>query len=382
MEKAAIKAFVQFWPRARVVICLFHFGQALYRKFGQLKFWKTSDGQAEENRERAFYNLMSLPFLPESKLLLGFKCACSTLPRVESETVMTYFRSHYGFLKFFSPQRWSQRERVIEDLPRTNNGQEGFHRRWNSLFRGTAHPNFWVWIEVVHDVFAENRLDLVRFENDDIPQRKPFYVRTDQLLYDLCCTSTDDLTEANIDQWFHRARGITRRLVPRTDLDKDADDLYLDVDVNEVGSHGTQTNEPVVLHIPMDTANDGDGLPAERVVELLPSRQGATDHSQSPPVQPTQSGEQSGPEAEAQPASAASTWVEHDVAGARWIVTEEDHSELMKAGEMIADRVVDTVAHNRNVVDNRNFIYRRLKERDVETILENYSHPPHPRWKL
>ncbi|KAF4650485.1 hypothetical protein FOL47_001110, partial [Perkinsus chesapeaki] len=379
-------AFLEVWPRSRVVICLFHFGQALYRKFGALKLWTSTDDALDANREKAFYNLMSLPFLPTSKLLLGFRFACANLPHSESETIMTYLRSQYGFLKFFAPQLWGQRDRVLEDLPRTNNGQEGFHRRWNGPFRDTAHPNLWVWIDTVHDVFAANRLELVRYGVGDIPQRKSYYVRTDQLLYDLCSSPADDLTEATrikdpcnvfrrlineypsgiapqsmiaggspktgpttleatIGDRFDRARAITRRLVPRSDLKEDFDDLFFDMEE----SQGKQPDGSVVLHVPVDDA------PGETQVEATPVCGEAEEDLVTIPLQPESrpgavqgssraNGEAGRPSVSqnSQASSLSDTLVEHNVDGARWVLTEEDHVELMQEGEMVADRVVDT----------------------------------------
>ena len=43
---------------------------------------------------------------------------------------------------------WNMNDRVEEDLPRTNNHIEGWHRKMNSAM-GSCHPNIWKFLDVI-----------------------------------------------------------------------------------------------------------------------------------------------------------------------------------------------------------------------------------------
>ncbi|EER04527.1 hypothetical protein Pmar_PMAR029490 [Perkinsus marinus ATCC 50983] len=363
MEKAAMIALKEVWPDCRISICLFHFGQAIYRKFGSWGYWVATADDLAKVRERTFYNLMALPFLPTRLFDAGLRVACSDLPQPQYLRVRNYMRSTYGVFQFFHPSRWNQIDRVLQNLPRTNNAQEGFHRHWNTLFRNHNHPNIWVWIGRVHDQFAANRLDLIELARGNIPRRKAYYVETDYLLYEFCSEDTSQLSPEDLPVWFARARAIVRRVVPRTEVEKDFDDYFEDLmvrppspdpeDAAPVLLPGVENDSAdveggiVVLNIPDDHLIDVSGLleadvPEMRLAGSVPntvvgaeSLSGEARAVSTPPSKTTTD------DHPAPSSSGSPPWVSFDIEGHRLSVSEMDHAELMQEGSFVADSVVD-----------------------------------------
>ncbi|KAF4648016.1 hypothetical protein FOL46_003478, partial [Perkinsus olseni] len=108
-----------------------------------------------------------------------------------------------------TPERWNMRERALAGFPRTNNSQEGFHHKWNTLFAAAVPPIIWTWIDVVLENMREVRTDLVLRNRGDRRRRRAYDQMKDVQLKALCNRGVD---EATLPEWLQRARKITRKL--------------------------------------------------------------------------------------------------------------------------------------------------------------------------
>ncbi|KAF4689693.1 hypothetical protein FOZ63_020946, partial [Perkinsus olseni] len=126
---------------------------------------------------------------------------------VQQYTVRTYLQDGEGVLA--TPERWNMRERALAGFPRTNNSQEGFHHKWNTLFAAAVPPIIWTWIDVVLENMREVRTDLVLRNRGDRRRRRAYDQMKDVQLKALCNRGVD---EATLPEWLQRARKITRKL--------------------------------------------------------------------------------------------------------------------------------------------------------------------------
>ncbi|KAF4719508.1 hypothetical protein FOZ62_012970, partial [Perkinsus olseni] len=141
--------------------------------------FKLGDKDAMRDRRHAYYDLLSVAFLPVKITLEGVLEAVSPLGQEERASILIYFLNTYGPNGLYPPHLWNMRERVREGLPRTNNNQEGFHRKWNSLFTVDGHPNLWSWVLVVHRVMNQVQSDIASLESGAPHKRRRTYEVTD-----------------------------------------------------------------------------------------------------------------------------------------------------------------------------------------------------------
>ncbi|KAF4646585.1 hypothetical protein FOL46_005419, partial [Perkinsus olseni] len=134
---------------------------SIRRKFESLVRKPVASKEQQALREEVYYDILALPFLPLSLVDLGIDFICDKLSGEDRRFLLKYLRPYYGVKGIHPAKLWNLRSRVEQELPRTNNGQEGFHNRWNGHFPGSSHPTIWAWISVVHDLMKETRAELL-----------------------------------------------------------------------------------------------------------------------------------------------------------------------------------------------------------------------------
>lgn len=150
-EIAAMNAVQDLIPSARIQGCFFHLSQSVYRRVC------ASGLQSTYNTQEDFAVLMrmfpSLAFLPTAEIPEAFQDLLEVIP-VEAVPVANYFEDTYvgrprrnGLCSaLFPPEVWSVRESTLEDMPRTNNSVEAWHRGFQRNVGCTA-PNLWFFLD-------------------------------------------------------------------------------------------------------------------------------------------------------------------------------------------------------------------------------------------
>jgi MULE transposase domain len=138
-ETAAFAAFQNRFPQATLHGCFFHLSQSVWRRIQEagLQIRYGADSSF------ALYArcLAAVAFLPENDVVIGFETLTGSADFPdELDPVVDYFESTYiGNIgrggrrrrPLFSHALWSQRQRVIDNLPRTTNSLEGWHNAFN-----------------------------------------------------------------------------------------------------------------------------------------------------------------------------------------------------------------------------------------------------------
>jgi hypothetical protein len=150
-EKASQNAAAQIFSGCRIVGCLFHLGQSLWRKIQECGLVTSyRDG---ENIRMYTKMLLALAFIPIIDVPDAFDELNENRPD-ELDAVYDYWEDTYVDRKRrnlrapprFCVECWNVRDRVENGLPRTNNSVEG----WHHAFQHTVdcnHPNLYKLVE-------------------------------------------------------------------------------------------------------------------------------------------------------------------------------------------------------------------------------------------
>ena len=157
----AIRAFQRVF-HCNVRLCPFHINQALWRKISHVGLAKEYNDVKKPMLHAFLRLLMSVPFLPLSKIEQTFdfifrkQARCETIG-VEDECRERFFEvvDYYErfWLKRIGPALWCQ----FDAGERTNNHSEAFHRSLSKTFQ-VAHPKLAVLINILQKVDAEMTL--------------------------------------------------------------------------------------------------------------------------------------------------------------------------------------------------------------------------------
>ncbi len=144
-ELAAMKAFQHQFPDTALSGCHFHFGQCIWRQL-------QADGfAAAYNSNPAFAKtvkqLIALAFVPADDVIHAFEALTADDSYRQIDSLVNYFEDNFvGRLRRnrrvaprFSIKFWNMYDRVVQNLPRSNNAVEGWHNAFNNSV-GIAHP--------------------------------------------------------------------------------------------------------------------------------------------------------------------------------------------------------------------------------------------------
>lgn len=159
-EMAFIKAFRREFPDAEISACHLHYGQCIYRQVQQsgkqIKYGNDSDFAL------VIKMLIALAFVPEDDVIKSYHT------HVKSDFFKQYAEDMVEILIYFTntwigqPNRRGQREplfpiamwncynAVINNLPRTNNGTEGWHSAFNGRIEA-SHTSMGHFINCIKD---------------------------------------------------------------------------------------------------------------------------------------------------------------------------------------------------------------------------------------
>jgi hypothetical protein len=160
-ETAAMGAFRNKFPSARVTGCYFHLAQSIVRKVNEVGL--KVEYETRDDIRIAVRCLAALSHLPVEDVPEAFDLLTESMPQVDHlDEVITYFEHTYvrgrrlrGRGDNFGPalfpiETWNQRDAAADGIARTNNICEGWHHGLQSLVQ-CSHPTMWRFFDALHN---------------------------------------------------------------------------------------------------------------------------------------------------------------------------------------------------------------------------------------
>lgn len=162
-EKAIIKAVKQEFQNTKQRKCFFHFPQCIMRAIQAQGFKRRYE--IETDFALPFLIISSLAFIPPHKLVKAIDVLCeSDIFPPEAQQVIDYFedtwigrsdRRQRRRPPQFSQEIWSIHDTILEELSKTNNNVEGWHRGFEEQLT-TFYANIWKIKTLSEDKIEQN----------------------------------------------------------------------------------------------------------------------------------------------------------------------------------------------------------------------------------
>ena len=157
--------------------------------------------------------LPALAFVPPEHVVEAFETLQAVLPD-EVAPISDYFEDTYiGRLRrgnqraqpYFSVDIWNVFNRADNDLPRTNNAVEGYHKKLQSS-TSCHHPNLWKFLDIIKGDIGINRVQIDQMLGGHVapPPRKKYMDSNARIL-----TIVNDFANRNILDYL---RGIAHNI--------------------------------------------------------------------------------------------------------------------------------------------------------------------------
>lgn len=176
-EAAFINAVMRLLAETQSKVCFFHGKKSVFRHI-QADAIVYENYRTDEEYALLLNYIGALAFVPVEDVEEGFDLVVSELPD-KCNVIVDYFENTYiGRVArnrrrpaLFPPALWNMHQRVLDDLPRTNNGCQGINDGLNRL-TGAAHLTLSKIVDVFKLSNNLNELELSQLEANRPPKKK------------------------------------------------------------------------------------------------------------------------------------------------------------------------------------------------------------------
>lgn len=179
-EMATINVVKATYPTVRVTGCFFHFGQCLFRKVQELGLW--SDYQTADFN--IFVRMLAaLAFVPADKVIDSFDTLLEGHSPSAAQPLIDYFEDTFIGRPLRRNGRrepliaidiWNVCSRLDDELPKTNNSVEGWHRGFQASL-SCAHPSLWKLIEHLQKEDSLQRFNIIQLQAGNVIRGRKKY---------------------------------------------------------------------------------------------------------------------------------------------------------------------------------------------------------------
>lgn len=179
-EQAALLAFKTVYPDIEQRGCLFHMGQCIWKKLqsiGEIRQRYVSDPEFA----LSIRQILALAFVPTVDVVSAFDDLMESAFFVENQDqirdLINYFEDNWigrpgrrggRSAPLFAHSLWNSFDAVLQDLPKTNNSVEGWHRGFSELI-GANHPTIWKFIDALKTEQNMNEMKIEQYIAGQLP---------------------------------------------------------------------------------------------------------------------------------------------------------------------------------------------------------------------
>lgn len=214
-ELAAINAVLGVFPNAEISGCFFHLSSNVWKKIQSIGLQDHYNNDAEFALHLRM--ICALAFLPPDDVINVFERLTDLIQDQygeEANLLIDYFESTYiGRFRrnapraapMFQLRMWNMFHRTHQEMPRTNNHVEGWHRRFQGLCM-CHHPSLWKFLEVLKKEESLGRAEINQFEaGHPAPAQRRIYLNNNERIL----TLVDDFPNRDNIQYL---RGIAHNI--------------------------------------------------------------------------------------------------------------------------------------------------------------------------
>lgn len=190
-ETALHISFQEIFENTRIKGCFFHFCQSVWRHI------QTIHEVRQKYIEDTMFalnlrQLLALAFVPTQDVVKYFNELLTQNFYVENmnllQPLINYFEDTWIGYPYrhnqrknpkFHLQYWNQYENVLDDLPKTNNNIEGWHKAFSTLLAAN-HPIIWKFIDTLKKEQNLNEVKINQYiAGQPPPKRRRIYIQTE-----------------------------------------------------------------------------------------------------------------------------------------------------------------------------------------------------------
>ena len=170
-ERAAINVIEHLNPNVEIKGCFYHLSSNVWKRIQQFGYQQ----RYNDDQEFALNTRMlcALAFLPPDDVIQEFEQLVDCIRDVYNDIMdglLDYFEDTFiGRYRRNAPRRppmfqlnlWNMFHRTDDELPRTNNSVEGWHRSFQAQV-SSCHPVFWKFIQILQNEESLIRVDIIQ----------------------------------------------------------------------------------------------------------------------------------------------------------------------------------------------------------------------------
>jgi hypothetical protein len=175
LERSAINAIKEAFPRIQNKGCHFHLAQIIWRAIG--RFGLVARYREDRQFSLNLRHLVALAYLEPNDILQAFRDIRRILPPV-ARFLLKWFNKNYvnGNVRTqtgpkFPPDMWSVSENNDGAFPRTNNNVEAWHMKW-LIIVGSSHLGLFKVINHIREEQRDNESIFLRIERGEPAPKK------------------------------------------------------------------------------------------------------------------------------------------------------------------------------------------------------------------
>ncbi|XP_067945425.1 uncharacterized protein [Watersipora subatra] len=186
-ENAIKNALHTVFPDTTIQGCFYHLSQAIYRKVQNEDLQVQYQNDVDINM--CIRSMAALAFVPVNDIVESFETFSDNIPEVAQPVVDcfedTYIRRQQRRGRHeprFPHTMWSIHERVVNNLPSTNNNVEEWHIHMQASI-SAYHPNVWHFLIIIFREQALNEATITQMIVGELaPSQRPKYRAISQRL--------------------------------------------------------------------------------------------------------------------------------------------------------------------------------------------------------